>query len=166
MLPLVIALPAVLVSLHSAMAQYARAYSNLPASTSIIGLTYSNANSDWYTDDDIPTGLKSRTNAVLLTYTHCFTGFTGNIACAGFNLPYSSIYGYNNTLEQVTHDENGIGDPSFTIDYNLFGAKAMSAEEFARTPVRTFDGFHFSLTLPLGSYDPTEPTTSAAIGTH
>jgi hypothetical protein len=152
-LALAISLPAALVDMHPARAQFARAYSNLPANTSIVGLTYSNTNSDWYTDDDIPTGLKDRINAALFSYNNCFTGFTGNIACLGFTLPYSSIYGYNKTLEQVAHDENGVGDPSITIDYNLFGAKAMSIEEFARTPDRTFGGFHFAFTLPLGSYD-------------
>lgn len=153
LLVLAISIPAVLVSAQPAMAQYARAYSNLPENTSIIALIYTNTQSDWYTDDDIPTGLKARTNAVLVSYNHCFAGFTGNIACTGFNLPYNAIYGYNHTLNQVTHNEDGIGDPSLTVDYNLFGAKAMSKEEFARTPVETFGGLHAAFTVPLGSYD-------------
>jgi hypothetical protein len=116
--------------------------------------SYTNTRSDWYTDDDIPTGLKARANTVLLNYNYCFAGFTGNTACIGFNLPYSSICGYNKTLNQVTHNEDGIGDPSLTIDYNIFGAKAMSKDEFARTPATTFGGLHAAFTVPLGSYDP------------
>jgi hypothetical protein len=135
-------LPAVLAGIQPAAAQYARAYSNLPENSNVLGLTYTNTNSDWFTDDDIPTGMKARNNTAVLNYIHCFAGFTGNIACLGFVLPYSSIHGYDSTLQQVTHDENGFGDPSFTLDYNFFGAKAMSKEEFARTPVETFGGLH------------------------
>ena len=156
LLALTMSIPAGLASGQPAAAQYARAYTNLPENTSVIGLSYTNTRSDWYTDDDIPTGLKANTNTALLYYNYCFAGFTGNIACVGFNLPYNLIYGYNNTTQRVTHNEAGFGDPSLTVDYNLFGAKAMSKEEFARTPAETFGGLHLAFTVPLGSYDPSQ----------
>jgi hypothetical protein len=53
----------------------------------------------------------------------------------------------------VTHDEDGIGDPSISFDYNLFGAKAMSREEFASSPDKIFGGLHAVVTLPFGSYN-------------
>jgi hypothetical protein len=80
-----------------AAAQYARAYANLPENSSIIGIFVTNSNSDWYTDGDIPTGLKARTFTTSLNCIYSFAGFTENTAAVGFNLPYASIFGYNST---------------------------------------------------------------------
>jgi hypothetical protein len=61
---------------------------------------------------------------------------------------------FNKTTDVVTNDISGLGDASITLDWNLYGAKAMTKEEFAHTPAKTYGGLHGIVTLPTGSYNP------------
>lgn len=147
----------VLVALSAAAppvaAQYARAYSNLPVDSNLLYAPITTVRADSYANADQPSNLNTRFNNATLIYDRTLAGFTGNSVGLGVILPYTSILGYDPITGQVTQNQSGFGDPSFSVDYNFFGAKAMSVEEFARTPPETYGGLHGVFTVPWGSYD-------------
>lgn len=139
----------------SAHAAYARYYSNVPTHMNILQGTINSQHSDNATHDEIPIEQHTRSNTWVAAYIYTLPGFTGNAAGLGVVVPHTSILGYN-SQNTVTNDTSDVGDISLTLDYNFFGAKAMSIEEFARTPATTYGGIHFVWSLPTGSYDSTK----------
>jgi hypothetical protein len=51
-------------------------------------------------------------------------------------------------------ETSGFGDPSITFHANIFGAPALSIEQFPHAVPQTYLSFHLTVNAPPGSYDP------------
>jgi hypothetical protein len=47
----------------------------------------------------------------------------------------------------------GVGDPSITFHANIFGAPALTMDQFRHAVPETYLSFHLTVNAPLGSYD-------------
>ena len=69
-------------------------------------------------------------------------------------VPYSDLDG---TAEEhgkpVSREVNGLGDTKVRVSFNLFGAPALSLEEFASYKPDTIVGVSLQVTIPTGQYD-------------
>lgn len=75
-------------------------------------------------------------------------GRTGGLSVI---LPWADI---NTSADRFRTDASGFGDLGLVAEVNLFGAPALSKEEFAAWTPETFASLHVVLSLPTGSYDP------------
>lgn len=134
---------------------YARAYANLPEDTNVLQVIGNSVRANTSPDGDIETTTQSRINAASLVYTRTFAQpFFGNSAGVGVVLPYSRTQSLNPATNTANTNVSGIGDISFTLDWNLYGAKAMAREEFANAPAKIYGGLHAIVTVPTGNYNP------------
>ncbi|MGH7410213.1 MAG: transporter [Candidatus Methylomirabilis sp.] len=72
-------------------------------------------------------------------------------------LPYSWLSASGTiaaTGERRTREVSGLGDPALRVSVNLYGAPALSLEEFAHYQQDTIVGVTLVMTAPLGQYDP------------
>jgi hypothetical protein len=92
-------------------------------------------------------GANVLSQSVIITRIMDFWGRTGGVSVI---VPYLNMSldagGYNT-------QQAGIGDLSFALESNIFGAPALSKEEFKNWKPETFASIHFVLTLPTGSYN-------------
>ena len=79
-------------------------------------------------------------------------------------VPYSDLDG---TAEEhgkpVSREINGLGDTKARVSFNLFGAPALSLQEFASYKPDTIVGVSLQVTIPTGQYDSSKLVN---IGTH
>jgi hypothetical protein len=69
-------------------------------------------------------------------------------------LPYSSFYAAALVAGQPRErDVSGFGDPRFRFSINLFGAPALSVQEFANYQQDLIVGISVQMSAPLGQYD-------------
>lgn len=139
-------------------AQYARAYSNMPTNANIFEFTSLNTSSNTLVDQDVATAKTSRINTGVFTYVRTIPGFKNRAAGIGFVLPISHMLSYSKTTDVVAADFSGIADPSFTLDHNLFGAKAFEKSEFSKYIPVTYGGLHAVISVPWGQYDANKNT--------
>jgi len=159
MMPCTRYLPALAVVLlmtaHSpAAAQVGRYYINTPVDTRLVTTTFNGVRSSTWADPAIgDSEIRSRNQTLSLSYNY-ITSLGGRTGGFGVSLPWTSLLSYDIASDQVLLDQNGKGDVALTFDYNLFGAPALSREEFAQHTPGDYAGLHFLLTTPTGSYDP------------
>ena len=142
----------------SVKAQWARVYANAPKGTNFLELTTANVNSNTWVDAAIPSNYKSRYNSASLIYERTFSGLRKNSLGLGVIVPAARLLSFNNATNQVVTNIEGMGDMGFLLDQNLWGAPALTKEEFEKTPARTYSGLHFIFTIPTGKYDASSPT--------
>lgn len=137
----------------SAIAQVGRYYVNTPVDTHLLTATFNGVRSNTWADPAIgDSNIRSRNQTFSLSYNY-ITSLHGRTGGFGVSVPQTSLLSYDLASEQVLLDQSGAGDIALTFDYNLFGAPALSREEFARHTPGDYAGLHFSLTSPTGSYD-------------
>jgi hypothetical protein len=93
-------------------------------------------------------------STVSYTRTLKFAGRSANIR---FVVPY--VVGHLEGLylgEQTFADRSGLGDLGLRFAVNLYGASAMSPEEFQTYRPRTLIGASLYMTAPTGQYDPSK----------
>jgi len=81
--------------------------------------------------------------------------FFGRLANIGLTVPYAwgSMEGlWSGEFTQITR--SGLGDPRLRFAFNLVGAPALKPADFAGYRQKTNLGISFSLSAPLGQYDP------------
>lgn len=131
---------------------YARMYLNAPKDTNMAMFTYLNTRSNTEADlEIINPGTDARINVGSFTYARIMSIF-GRTGGPGFSLPYISVESTESDTGKSLLDLHGWGDPSLTFDVNLFGADAMTREELANSPPRTYCSLHLALGTPWGSY--------------
>jgi hypothetical protein len=59
-------------------------------------------------------------------------------------------------------ETSGFGDPAFTFHANIFGAPALTIEQFPHAVPQTYLSFHLTVNAPLGSYDRYSPVNVGA----
>ena len=71
----------------------------------------------------------------------------GGVALSG-NYARVKFKGPNGSAET-----SGFGDPSITLHANIFGAPALTIDQFPHAIPQTYLSFHLTVNAPLGSYD-------------
>jgi hypothetical protein len=131
-----------------------RAYTNTPVGMNFLLVGYQYSEGGLIFDPALPiTDANAKVDMGLLGYVRTLD-IAGKSAKAGFLLPYADLYadGYVDG-EFRTRDDTGLADPAFYFTINLYGAPALSFEEFKDYQQDTIIGFTFKLTAPLGVYD-------------
>ncbi len=106
---------------HSAQAQEieARLYSNAPIDYNFLGVGFTQV-----------TTSKFQMNTELLSYNRTFD-FFGQSGKVNLVLPYAQLHGQTTVGNQViTGSSAGLTDPIIRVATNLYGAPALSVEEF------------------------------------
>ncbi len=95
------------------------------------------------------TVIDSTTNLFRVTNTLNVFGRTGGwnliVPLQTLSLSYDGDTGSRKT---------NVGDPKFVFDVNLFGAPALTREEFRSYVPQPYASLHVAVTAPLGAYDP------------
>lgn len=131
-----------------------RAYSNAPVGMNFLLAGYRYSDGALIFDTSLPvTDANARVDMGFIGYVRTL-GIAGKSAKAGVLLPYAGLDadGY---VEGVfrTRKDNGLADPALFFSINLYGAPALSHEEFKDFQQDTIIGLTFKLTAPLGVYD-------------
>lgn len=152
---------AFIMSAAPAAAGKARDYLNAPVNTwvTFYNLGYSNSVSPAtggaeFGIADVTTDVTSQ--SLILSRILDVRGRTGGLSLV---LPYADI---DVAAGPVEAGARGIGDIGLVAEVNLFGAPALSREDFAQWVPETFASFHLLATLPTGRYDAADPVNVGA----
>jgi hypothetical protein len=143
----------------AAHAGSARDYLNAPVDTWLVnfhaGYTTSVTPEDG--TDTLP-GIRSNVFAqsVVLTRIMNYWGRTGGLSIV---LPYALI---DTSAGPFRASTNGVSDIGFLWQMNIFGAPALTREQFQSFIPQTFSSFHLLVTTPLGTYNPNSPINPSA----
>jgi hypothetical protein len=154
--PVLIALAALLHTPNSAAAQELEpgAYWPIPAGLNIVTLVNTFNAGDVAFDPSGPIeDASALVNTTALSFTRAFR-LAGRSANAGVALPI--IGGHIEGLflgEPAEAGRFGHGDPRFRLAVNLYGAPAMTPQEFAAYRGRIIAGISLTVAPPLGQYD-------------
>ena len=133
------------------------AYWPLPRGLNIVTVVNSFNLGDVAFDPSAPIDEASaRINTTAFAFTRAFN-LAGRSANAGVVVPV--IGGHVEGLylgEPAEVDRFGLGDPRLRVAVNLYGAPAMTPQEFASYRQRTIVGVSLTVAPPLGQYDPTK----------
>lgn len=120
----------------------ARLYSNAPIDYNFLGLGFSQAITD-----------KSQRSTESLSYTRTFDVF-GQSGKVNVVLPYAELQSHTTVGGQViTRSAQGLADPTIRLSANLYGAPALSAEEFKHYQQDLIIGANVAVALPWGEYN-------------
>jgi len=130
------------------------AYAPSPLGTNVglVADTYSSG--DIALDPSLPvTGLHATINVPAVGYGRTFALFD-HYANWGIAVPYVSgdLHGYYLGEYQAVH-RTGFGDPQLRVAANLYGAPAMTAQQFASYRPQTIVGISLIIAPPLGAYN-------------
>ena len=151
-----LAIAALLVGRADVKAQEAepRSYSNTPVGLNFLIAGYVYAQGKMAFDPNLSIAdAKFHSNTGVLAYVRSFD-FAGQSAKFDVIVPGSSFdaQGLVNGLPRE-REMTGLGDPRFRFSFNLFGAPALSAKEFANYQQDLIVGVSFQASAPLGQYD-------------
>ncbi len=119
-----------------------RAYSNAPIGINFLGLGVAQAKSSTYS-----------MSSEVLGYTHIFD-VAGQSAKLNFALPYAELSGSANYGSKIISGQtDGMTDPKVKVAVNLFGAPALSVEEFKNYQQDLIIGASLAASIPWGKYD-------------
>jgi len=142
-----------------ATAGSARDYLNAPVDSWLVsyGGGYSTSVTPEDGTDIIP-GVRSGvfTQSLVITRIMDYWGRTGGLSIV---LPYAFIDTSAGPLRATT---NGLSDVGFLWQMNMFGAPALTREQFASFVPQTFSSFHLLVTTPLGTYNAKSPINPSA----
>ena len=131
-----------------------RAYSNTPVGMNFLLVGYRRADGALLFDPELPiTDANANVELGFLGYVRAL-GIADKSAKVGLLLPIADLdaNGFVDN-EFLTREVNGLADPSLYFTINLYGAPALSMEEFIDYQQDTIIGLTFKLTAPLGEYD-------------
>ena len=128
----------------SALAQEieARMYSNAPVDYNFLGFGFTQV-----------TTSKFQMNTELLAYNRTFDVF-GQSGKINVILPYSQLHGKTTVGNQViTGSAQGLTDPIIRLAANLYGAPALTVDEFKHYQQDLIIGANLSAVIPWGEYN-------------
>lgn len=131
-----------------------RAYSNTPIGMNFLLVGYQYSQGALLFDPTLPiTDADANVNIGLLGYVRTLA-IADKSAKVGVLLPFAGLDA-NGYVEDVfrTREDQGLADPAFYFTINLYGAPALSFEEFKDYQQDTIIGLAFKLTAPLGVYE-------------
>ena len=131
-----------------------RAYSNTPTGMNFLLVGYQYSEGALLFDPTLPVDdANANVSMGLIGYVRTLD-IAEKSAKAGVLLPYAGLdaQGYVDSVF-LTREDNGLADPSFYLTVNLYGAPALSYDEFRNYMQETIIGMSFKLTAPLGVYE-------------
>jgi len=132
-----------------------RLLTNVPVDLNWVTLGYTLSEGNVSVDPSLALDVDATLHTYLMSYTRSFAAF-GQSATFTAAVPYADL-----TLsglfqgEFVTAQDDRFADPRFRLAFNLSGAPALKAEEFAGYRQKTIIGFDIEVSAPLGHYDET-----------
>jgi hypothetical protein len=154
---LVVAVPlAAWVATSTAFAQdlEPRAYTNTPVGVNFLLAGYAYQEGDVATDPSLPLeDAQVHVHSTLVAYARSF-GLFGKSAKVDVVVPYSFLSGSATFLgrpQERTVD--GFADPRLRVSVNLYGAPALTLEDFASYQQDVIVGVSMQIGAPLGQYD-------------
>ena len=107
---------------------------------------------------DVTSSIRSNvlSQSVVVTRTMDYWGRTGGISVV---LPYRSL---NASSDVFQASNQGISDVAFLWQVNIFGAPALTREQFRSYVPQPFASFHLFVATPLGKYEPADPLNPSA----
>jgi len=134
-----------------------RAYSNLPVGLNFLlaGCAYSQG--DVLLDPSLPVANASaKVNSLVLGYLRSLD-FRGNSGSIALVLPYAGVSASGDLEGQTSRvTRSGLADPLLRLAVNLYGAPALSAEQFRAYRQDIIAGASLTVTAPAGQYDETK----------
>ncbi len=131
-----------------------RSYSNTPIGINFLIAGYAYQQGDVATDPALPLeDAEVDVHSAVLAYARSFALF-GQSAKADVIVPYGWLSG-SATFQgrPETRDVDGFADPRFRISLNLYGAPALTLEEFPAYEQDVIIGVSVQMAAPLGQYD-------------
>jgi len=132
-----------------------RAYANTPVGLNFLIAGYGYASGGVATDPALPLqNAHIQTHGLVLAYARSLDvwGTSGKVDVV---LPYAWLSGSADVAGQPREREvSGFGDPRLRFSVNLYGAPALSLQEFASYRQDLIIGASLQVSLPLGQYDP------------
>lgn len=136
----------------TARADGARDWLNVPVNMNFVYLYYTYSNAETSINSPLPVdGAEVSAQVPILRYARSFD-LGGRAAGIQLILPYAFIEA-ELTGTNVNRNIDGLGDMTAIFISNIFGAPALSREEFASWKPETFLTGALSVTMPTGSYD-------------
>jgi hypothetical protein len=131
-----------------------RSYANTPVGINFLLTGYAYQQGDIATDAALPLeDAKVNVHSAFLAYARSF-GLFGTSAKVDVIVPYSWLDGlasFRGNPEKRIVD--GFADPRFRLSVNLYGAPALTLEEFAAYEQDVIVGVSVQVAAPLGQYD-------------
>ena len=131
-----------------------RAYTNTPVGMNFLLVGYEYADGALLFDPSLPvTDASARVDMGFAGYVRSLD-VADKTAKLGVLLPYA-VLDADGYVEDVytTREDSGMADPAFYFTINLYGAPALSFEEFKDYQQDTIVGLSLKITAPLGVYD-------------
>ena len=120
----------------------ARLYSNAPINYNFLGVGFTQVTTN-----------KFQLNTEVLAYNRTFD-FFGQSGKVNLIVPYAQLHGHTTTGSQVISGSSvGLTDPIIRLATNLYGAPALSVEEFKHYQQDLIIGANLSAALPWGEYN-------------
>ena len=134
-----------------------RAYSNLPVGLNFLLAGYAYSQGDVVLDPSLPVANASaKVNSLVLGYLRSLD-FRGNSGSIALVLPYAGVSASGDLEGQTSSvTRSGLADPLLRLAVNLYGAPALSAEQFRAYRQDTIAGASLAVTAPAGQYDETK----------
>ena len=131
-----------------------RAYTNTPVGLNFLLVGYGYTKGDVAFDASSPIKDAELTvNGAVLAYARSLDVW-GRAGKLDMVLPFASLNGTAKVFgEPVERQISGLGDPRLRFSVLLYGAPALSLEEFASYQADLIIGASLAVTLPLGQYD-------------
>ncbi|MFA5727179.1 MAG: hypothetical protein WC886_06030 [Saccharofermentanaceae bacterium] len=124
-------------------AQYGRLYVNVPRNYNYFQLHYYNTISNSWAEQSIPNDkIQNITNTGSLSYTRVMNIF-GRCGGPGIVIPYTNMLSFNEDTDTITYRNNGFGDPSLTLDCNIFGAPSLRKTQFDEHTPTNYMSAHY-----------------------
>jgi hypothetical protein len=128
----------------------AREYLNTPVNQARFFLDFVGSSGETAAESTLPlpdNESVSRLGSASLLYSFPLLDRYGGVALSG-NYARVKFKGPNGSSETW-----GMGDPSITFHANIFGAPALTIDQFPHAIPQTYMSFHLTVNAPLGSYD-------------
>ena len=131
-----------------------RAYSNLPVGMNFLIAGYAYQQGDVLLDPSLPLkDVNVEVYSAVLAYARSLDLF-GKSGKIDLIIPYAWLSGTGKLLEEErSRNVSGFADPALRFSVNLYGAPALSFEEFKKYRQDAIIGASLSLIMPLGQYD-------------
>jgi Putative MetA-pathway of phenol degradation len=131
-----------------------RAYANTPVGLNFLIAGYAYTTGGIATDPALPIAdaeLTLHTGVLAYARSLDFFGRSGKVDVV---VPYSGLSGSALVMgQEIEREITGFHDPRFRLSVNLYGAPALSFEEFAAYQQDLIIGISLAVTTPLGQYD-------------
>jgi hypothetical protein len=141
-----------------------RAYTNAPIGLNFLIAGYGYLWGDVLVDPSLPIkDVNAEAHTVVINYVRVFD-FLGQSGKVALVAPYAHLLASGDVVGQARAvDRSGLGDIALRLSLNLYGAPALSLQQFRDYRQDTIVGVTFLATAPTGQYDPQKLVN---IGTH